>query len=315
MLGPQRAVPTLTEVLDRLGVGRRVTLITAGWQEREDEDDDLKAACGGRACVNLNLYQRWEQILRSDPAFARAHRARQDHLRKLQELYRMRLDHGMEAAHQLQQVTDAPAHLLASELEHALEAVRDLDRHHLDAIASTHASFEAEMPSERRPSVARHLAELNQLLNQSDALLIAGGHVAVLLNRLRCFLLDKLLADHPRLPVVSWSAGAMAASASVVLFHDTPPQGFGYPEVFDVGLDLFPGVLPLPHARSRLVLQDTQRVSLFARRFQPLESVTLDDRSVLLFSSRGDRLAEGVSTLKATGEVAPLPARPLNDPT
>ncbi len=121
MLGPQRFVPTLTETLARLGVGKRLAIITAGWQEREDEDDGLGAACAGYACVNLNLYQRWELILRSDPAFARAHRARQDQLRKLQELYRMRLDHAMQAAHEMQtQAGDTPAHLLSVELEHAL---------------------------------------------------------------------------------------------------------------------------------------------------------------------------------------------------
>jgi peptidase E len=305
MLGPQRFAPTLTETLTRLGVGKRLAVITAGWQEREAEDDDLKAACEGHACINLNLYQRWELILRNDAAFARAHRARQDQLRKLQELYRIRLDHAMQAAHEMQtQASETPAHLLSVELEHALGVVRDLDRHHMSRIQALHNAFEAEMPSERRPSVARHLAEVKHLLHHSDALLIAGGHVAVLLNRLRCFQLDKMLADHPHLPVVAWSAGAMAAAESVVLFHDTPPQGFGYPEVFDVGLGLLPGVLPLPHARSRLVLRDTQRVELFARRFQPLQCVTLDERSALFFSSHGQRTAQGVDALQASGEVS-----------
>lgn len=308
MLGPQRFSPTLTEALERLGIGGRLALITAGWQEREDEEEDLRAACGGRACVNLGLYQRWELILRNDPTFARAHRNRQDLLRKLQEMYRARLDHAMSAAKLLtEQPAETPQSLIEPELEHAIKAVRDLDQHHLSRISAIHAQLDAEMPSERRPSVARHMAEVKLALQNCDALLIAGGHVAVLLNRLRCFQLDRLLADHPRLPVIAWSAGAMAVAESVVLFHDTPPQGFGYPEVFDVGLGLFKGILPLPHAHSRLVLKDTQRVALFSRRFQPLQCTTFDDLSQLFITSSGRFKPNRIEVLKPSGEVAPFP--------
>jgi hypothetical protein len=46
--------------------------------------------------------------------------------------------------------------------------------------------------------------------------------VAVLVNRLRLFGLGDLVADKT---VFAWSAGAMAVSERVVLFHDDPPQG------------------------------------------------------------------------------------------
>jgi hypothetical protein len=61
----------------------------------------------------------------------------------------------------------------------------------------------------------------------------------------------------------------MALSNRVVLFHDSPPQGPSDPEVFEAGLGVLGGVVPLPHAQHRLHLADRARVSLLARRFAP----------------------------------------------
>jgi peptidase E len=60
------------------------------------------------------------------------------------------------------------------------------------------------------------------LLAASHAVLIAGGHIAVLLNRLRLFDLSAVLRERP---VFGWSAGAMVLTSRIVLFHDSPPRG------------------------------------------------------------------------------------------
>ncbi len=44
----------------------------------------------------------------------------------------------------------------------------------------------------------------------------------------------------------------MVVCETVVLFHDSPPQGAGNAEVLDAGLGLARGVIALPHARRRL---------------------------------------------------------------
>ena len=90
------------------------------------------------------------------------------------------------------------------------------------------------------------------------------GHVAVLLNRLRIFKLEPMLAQKP---IIAWSAGAMVLAKRIVLFHDTPPQGKGFAEVFEAGLGLYSNLIPLPHAAKRLQLDNPTRVSIFARRF------------------------------------------------
>ena len=63
----------------------------------------------------------------------------------------------------------------------------------------------------------------------------------------------------------------MALGQRVVLFHDSPPQGFGNAEVWGPGLGLYTGVLVFPHAQRRLALEDAGRVAILARRFQPSE--------------------------------------------
>jgi peptidase E len=151
--------------------------------------------------------------------------------------------------------------------------------------------------------LARQLAELEHLVEQAGIICLAGGHVAVLLNRLRLFGLERLLRTRP---VIAWSAGAMAISERIVLFHDHPPQGAGNAEIFEAGLGLVRGTVFLPHAASRLALGDRDRVSLLARRLSPAACVTLDDGS-LLHWHRGRLVARANSSrLKRTGGMTAL---------
>ena len=50
-LGPQRRDPTLAAALQSLGLPAeaRVATITAGWQEREDDDGELREHLGQRS--------------------------------------------------------------------------------------------------------------------------------------------------------------------------------------------------------------------------------------------------------------------------
>src|SRR5687767_3244400 len=67
LLGPQRLAPIVDQGLDLLQVSGTVAVINPGWQEREDEDGELKAALG-RSAINLMLHARGEIIYRDDPA-------------------------------------------------------------------------------------------------------------------------------------------------------------------------------------------------------------------------------------------------------
>src|SRR5207253_2752726 len=77
-------------------VHRRIATITAGWQEREAEDEELDAHLGGNT-VNLRLHARGDELFREDPELRAAHRERQDGLRHRQDFYRIRLEHALAA--------------------------------------------------------------------------------------------------------------------------------------------------------------------------------------------------------------------------
>ena len=297
LLGPQRLHPIVGEALEMLGVSptdNKIAAITAGWQEREGEDQELNAALGNRT-VNLMLHARGEAVFREDQDFFAAHRAKQDRLRHLQELYRLRLASALKAARRVQQAT-APRDLIDAELEEALQALRLLDAHHIAKVRHIEEEFDRKVRPLERPALRRHIAEIDAILASCSAVAIAGGHVAVLYNRMRLFDLHTRLLARPELPIMAWSAGAMVVSDRIVLFHDSPPQGRGNAEMLGAGLGLFPGVVVLPHASRRLMLHNHARISVFARRFASAVCVALDDRCWLRFD--GARWASGPATFQ-----------------
>ena len=298
LLGPQRFDPFVATVLDDLGVDVPVAAVTAGWQEREAEHDELRAHVG-RPVDDLGLYRRAEIVHRDDPELFDMLRERQDRLRDLQQIYRRRLEALLSSAHDLVGRQGDPT-LLDPERDDAIDVVRRLDTHHVRRIRDVHEQFAERWRPHERDSVARHREEIAGRLRSVGALLIAGGHVAVVLNRLRLFGLLELAGD---LPVVAWSAGAMALAERVALFHDSPPQGPGNAEILDAGLGRCPGVVVLPHARRRLRLGDPTRVSILARRMAPAVSIAFDGGARVDFDGADWRAAPGTRGLHPTGDV------------
>lgn len=277
VLGPQHAHPSIVGVLRSLSITGPVALITAGLQERESEASAIPEL--GVPAVNLTLHARGEQVLAKDPELAVAYKARQTRLRLMQDFYRTRLDHANAAARAIS-VRHVDEALLAEESEASMAAIRRLDHEHLDRCRHVNAEFAARWQFNSRPHIARHRGELAAILERVSAVVIAGGHVAVLLNRLRLFDVASLFANRP---VIGWSAGGMVLTDRVVLFHDQPPYGQPLAEVLDEGLGLAPQLVVLPNPRLRLRLDDPARVSHYAQRFAPATCVALDHGARLDF--------------------------------
>lgn len=302
LCGPQRLKPTIGAVAQQLQLKGPVGIITAGWREREPDDSELRDALAlkGR---NLGLYARWKTVADADPEYFSLHRKRQDQLRALQRLYRRRLAHQMEAARAMHSA-DGPDELVTEERLSAIDMIAELDRHHLRRVKQMHVDFQQQVRPGERPAIARQRAEVTELLDDCDAVCIAGGHVAVLLNRLRLFALrSQLAARH----VIAWSAGAMAMTSHVLLFHDFPPWGAGDAEVLDHGLGLAPGIVALPHAHRRLALEDRQRVAAMARRAAPSVCLAMPDgSSVITREGAIEAASDGIQQLTEAGDLAAL---------
>jgi peptidase E len=239
----------------------------------------------------LHLYERAEHLFQRDPELYERVHARQSRLRELQSYYDLRLRHMMEACKALDQRTENGEMLESERVEH-LELIREV-----------HQETDAQILLSKHPELQRHRDEVAKTIAQCDGVALAGGHVAVLLNRLRLFDLENAIG---RKPVFAWSAGAMAIAERIVLYHDSPPQGPGNAEVLEQGLSLVRGVVALPHAYRRLLLDDTARVSRFARRFDPAWCIAMEDGATLRIKGETWQASEGNQRLLPTGSLEDL---------
>jgi Peptidase family S51 len=253
-----------------------VATITAGWQEREPDDALLVALLEGRA-VNLALYRRWLDVRDRDPEYRAGEQRLAGVLAELQELYLLRLDYALQAVYAVQRRA-ASAWAPGDALGEALEAVRELDAAHLRRVNEARLEFFDRLRPHDRPVIAENRMAVSAVLADAAALVIAGGHVGVLAEVLHLFNVAAALngAALNGAPVIAWSAGAMALADRIVLFGDRSPRGPGHAEVYGSGLSLLRDVVLLPHARARLLLDDTPRMAVLARRFAPARCVPLE---------------------------------------
>lgn len=301
LLGPQRHDPDLGASIRELGLAGPFAVISAGWEEREPETEELEAHLARQGAVrNLHLFKRTEEVFARDPELLAGLKGRYDDLRCLTEVNRLRLSHALEAARSLM-ARPEPRAKLAPEIEASIDAIHQIDDHFVKRAAEVRAEWEDKLRLAERAELVRHREAVGRELQDCSTLLIAGGHVGILRNRLE--LLAPLQALGA-LPIVAWSAGAMVLSERIVLFHDSPAQGPGDPEVFESGFEIVKGLVCLPRASQRLRLDDETRVELFARRFAPARCVTLDPgASVVLREGKAPEFGAGTQILMSDGSV------------
>jgi hypothetical protein len=296
LLGPQRR-PTLDTVVGDLGLDGPIATITAGWQEREVDDGELNGLLGGHG-VNLGLHTRWQDVLDRDREFAVAEVEHRAVLNEFQQLYLSQLDHALNALYAVANRAGGRPRTTAAAVEDALAVVRLIDENHTQRVRTAHEDFYGAWRPQERALIAEHREAVQRILEQTGSVVVAGGHVGVLVRVLHLF----HLAPHLPEVVVAWSAGAMALTDRVVLFHDRVPQGPSHAEIYDDGLGLVHEVVLLPHARRRLLVDDRIRMSSLARRFAPARCVVLDDGVRLDLPPAGD-LPAGARVVADDGQI------------
>ena len=281
ILGPQRFTVRATSALRSLETSGPVAVINAGWEEREDDVSELDAALDHRM-RGLRLYHRLTDVLRKDPDFAvavTAFRGRQD---ELSGLYRIRLAHAMSGVYAVQrQIPLHPARARHSAayraMGDAIAGVRAIDDWYLREAQRLYQEMEVEGGVTTSEVIAWHRHELRELHNDCVAWVFPGGNIRTLMSVLRLF----AISVPPEVPVIAWSAGAMAMTERIALFHDFGPEGATETELFDRGLGRVRDVVVFPHARRRLKMDDPGRLGILATRFEPADCVLLDDGVVL----------------------------------
>jgi hypothetical protein len=299
LLGPQRR-PTVDQVVAGLDDTMRFATVTAGWQEREPDDAELNGLLGGRS-ANLNLYGRWLDIQERDPEFGVAELEHRTYLEELRLLYLVQLGSAAATIEVLARRNGDRPSAIGAALDDARSVVRHIDETFIGRVRASDAEFVDTYHPYQRPVIAEHRAAVRHELEQAGALVVAGGHVGVLLRTLR------LLGVRDALPdvIIAWSAGAMALTDRVVLFHDRTPQGPSPSELFADGLGVIRDLVLLPHARRRLRVDDPLRMSTLAGRFAPATCLILDDGMRLDLNS-GGRLPAGARVIAEDGHIAVL---------
>jgi peptidase E len=304
LLGPQSPKPGLRQAAAAIGADGPIVVISAGWRDSEGDIEELQEEFD-RPLQDLMIYHRAEEIFAREPELRALQRERQDKLQELQELYRLRLGPTITAARKLMRATTQPE-LLRLEQRAAIAQVRALDRHHLRRIQAIHHEFDLRRAQLHLPAATAEREAVQRQLAGAALVLITGGHVAVLLNRMRLFRLGELLAEKP---LIAWSAGAMALSERIVLFHHNAPQGRRDAELLDAGLGIVRRRVLLPHARTRLDWSNRKRMALFSRRFAPAACCTLDEGSLLHFEDERLVSAAKSFTVTRTGQKRVLTPR------
>lgn len=271
LLGPQRR-PSVQQVVRDLAEETTFATVTAGWRERESDDEELDQLFAGRT-VNLCLHRRWLDVLDRDPEYANAELEHEAALTELRQLYLVQLDHALRAAYAVAERKEGRPRLREGALSDALEIARIIDSHHLDRVRGAQQAFRDAWRPHERDAVVAHRDEVRQLMEDADVLVLAGGHVGELIKVLGLFDLKASVPGR----VIAWSAGAMALTERLVLFHDYMPHGVPQTEVYDEGLGVLHGLVLLPHARRRLRVDDRVRMAVLARRFHPARCLVLDD--------------------------------------
>jgi hypothetical protein len=297
LLGPQRFTTTVGAVVSSLDVPGRIAVVNAGWEERESDDGELNGLLDGRG-ANLRLHHRMMDVLTKDEHVAAAAIAFRDRQDELRAFYGIRLQSAVDVVHAVAHRTSRYG-LGQHAVDAALAAVREVDRWYAAELADLYRSAWAAAPRDDSATIGWHRGEIGALLDECSAVVVAGGNVRTLLQTLHLF--DVSLPAGK--PVVAWSAGAMALTDTVVLFHDDTSHGVTAAEVHDTGLGRLPGLVVLPHAKRRLHLDDPSRMLVLARRFPGHRLALLDDGAVLRFDDGVTDLPDGARYVDDDGHV------------
>ena len=288
VLGPQDPIPNIADALKIHCPPGPVALISAGWRHDEDDIASLTRDID-REIYHLPLYEWFDELGGAEPELSGLHRMRRKQILAFKKVYHIQLQAALETWDNIRRLHRSKPSLYEEDEQLACQYLQEVDRNCLHRLEQIRADFTAIQQPWLHESVLPIFEEIAFTLSRCKSVIITGGHAAILRNRLMFFGLQNLLhefvddGNH----IYAWSAGAMALSNRMVLYHDDPPWGNGYPEVMDYGLGLLDQVIFFPHAKARLDLSDPSRIERLARRFSPDSCICIENGAHLIFTEFG----------------------------
>lgn len=295
VLGPQGTDSNLTDAVNMFCPQGDIAVISAGWRYDECELQDLQRKLG-RKIRHIPLYEWFDALGSIEPELSGLHRIRQRRILDYKKVYQINLDAALNSWTDIHKLYRSNPSTYAKDEREACKHVQNVDRNCLKRLTQIKHEFDAILTPWLHDSALPLHEQIIDILDRCTGLIITGGHVAILRNRLAFFGLGELLPSFimEGKHIFAYSAGAMCLTDRIVLFHDNPPWGEGRTEILDTGIGLLPKTVLLPNATKRLNLQDPNRVERFAKRFYPSVSICLESGSHLIFTEQGvyDRSAK-----------------------
>ncbi len=309
VLGPRPGPDILGPMLESLDLPPGpVATLSVGWRESDIEAAGFPEGLPGcgRALEPLALGERVRRAFARDKELSQAHAELQTGVRAEEALYGARLRQAVEAARAVERVA-VPDRYREPYTREAWRSLLATDRFHFDSQRRCWREFRERLRPLERPALRAERDEVLDILDGAAAVLITGGHVAMIRNRMLLLELGEALAQRT---LVAWSGGAMALTRQVVLFHHRLPHGSAEPEILGDGLGLLPGVALFPDARLRLPLSERGSLADLAGRVAPEVAVLLDDGDRLEWNGRRWSAPSGMRILGNNGEILEVESLP-----
>ena len=286
ILGPQRDHPNLVNIVDTHLKDARIAVVSAGWRHEESELKPM-ARDLRRPLSLLPLYLWFDELGQKEPDLSKEHSERQRRIKAYKKLYRKKLHMHLDYLDFIEKKWRKQPELYEDDYQEALNDLRSIDTGALKRLERIRAQFPNLLEPWKHPSAQPFHEEIRSTLEHCDGLIIAGGHVAILRNRMFFFGFAELLRDFLKQgkQIICWSAGAMAMCEQIILYYDDPPEGMGVAEILDTGMGILPNVTFFPHAAQRLRLEVPARVRALTQRFHNQKCITLEVGAHLLYEN------------------------------
>ena len=180
IMGPQSPNPNLPEVLEKNLPEGSLCVISTGWRHDEEDIDALESDLD-RELTCIPLYRWFDSLGAKEPALSKQHAERQRLIRKFKKMYRMHLHTLLDLWQETQDWQEDG--FFDAEEEQACKAVQNMDKHALERLENLRGLFPDLAKPWTHPSAAPYYSKIKEAFEKSSGLLIAGGHVAILLGR------------------------------------------------------------------------------------------------------------------------------------
>ena len=273
---------------------------------------------------NLSIYHEFNRFRRNEPELYRQYHEKQGVIIKAKEFYRRKnSDFVRILREQTQFVKDSYAgvglaqilaydvaarrsglprmgqgelifHYYCQDIQDTLAKIVDNDNAMVRVCKEVERAFRDRSRVDENPLFITMRDELRRRILSANTILIFGGRVSVLLNRLWFFRLHDVLQEAlcRGTNFCSVSAGSVVLAQKVILYDDfwgdraaRPRKEF---EFFDNGLGLVKPVTLFPHCMDRIQTDDPDNLAYLARRFAAGVCVGLNEESFLLIEPYRD---------------------------